>query len=142
MQFGLDIQEAVNLVNKYGIGLNEEQKAEGIGITLLKIREIITKAIEPLRSEKTIGSSLEVDVLIESDENNILEKYQNELADLFIVSHAYVSNKDDFDTISSFKQDNITIKIQKAKGEKCQRCWKYRELNSDGICEDCMSAIK
>ena len=78
------------------------------------------------------------------DGNNVevLKKYENELADLFIVSHAYVGKNPEFNSISEFEQDGLTVKIQKASGEKCQRCWKYRELNADGICKDCEDAIK
>ena len=32
--------------------------------------------------------------------------------------------------------------VAKAQGEKCVRCWKYRSVNSDGICQDCLDAIK
>ncbi len=109
---------------------------------LLKVREIVTKAIEPLRSSKIIGSSLEADILIKGENLEVLKKYKNELADLFIVSHVYINEKTDFNSISSFEYEDIKIEVQKATGEKCQRCWKYRELNSDNICSDCFEAIK
>jgi len=116
---------------------------------LLKLREIVTKAIEPLRSseDKIIGSSLEADVLIQCGKDafideNMLKKYESDLKDLFIVSHAYIGEKADFKGINEHKEDNITVSVQKANGEKCSRCWKYRELNTDGICEDCKKAIE
>lgn len=111
---------------------------------LLKARETVSKAIEPLRSsdDKIIGSSLEADILLDGDNVEVLKKYENELADLFIVSHAYVGKNEEFNSISEFEADGLIVKIQKASGEKCQRCWKYRELNTDGICKDCEDAIK
>ncbi len=117
----------------------EEEYAE-----LLKVREIVSKAIEPLRSseDKIIGSSLEADVLITGNSLDILKKYENELSDLFIVSHAFVEQNSDFNSISKYTQDEYTVDVQKAVGEKCQRCWKYRNLNEDGICADCMEAIE
>ncbi len=111
---------------------------------LLKVREIVSKAIEPLRSsnEKIIGSSLEADVLIKGGNEALLKKYEDELADLFIVSHALIGENQAFRAIASFESDAYTVEIQKATGEKCQRCWKYRELNKDGLCHDCIEAIQ
>jgi len=119
---------------------------------LLKVREIVSKAIEPLRSaeDKIIGSSLEADVLLEVKNDSLidvktLEKYEKELADLFIVSHAYLEEKggaEGFTPLNEFEEDGIKVSIQKAKGEKCSRCWKYRGLNADGICPECEDAIK
>ncbi len=111
---------------------------------LLKVRETVSKAIEPLRSseDKIIGSSLEADVLITGDKLDVLKKYENELADIFIVSHAYAGKKEEFKPIFEYKEDGITVQVQKADGQKCQRCWKYRELNSDGICPECQKAIE
>ena len=114
---------------------------------ILKTREIVSKAIEPLRScePKKIGSSLEVDIVITSDDkekSSLLEKYSKLLGDLYIVSHVYTSNVSNFETLSEYNQDDYSVKVAKAKGEKCSRCWKYRELNQDGICQDCQDAIK
>ena len=97
--------------------------------------------------DKIIGSSLEADVLIQIENStlvdvSLLKKYEEELRDLFIVSHAYVSAKDGFKSINDYEEDGIKVSVQKAEGEKCQRCWKYRELNADGICPDCLDAVK
>ena len=113
---------------------------------LLKTREIVSKAIEPLRSseEKVVGSSLEVDILITSENKakaELLEKYSKLLGDLYIVSHVY-TQKADFEALNDYSQDEYSVKVAKAKGEKCARCWKYRELNINGICQDCEKAIK
>ncbi len=113
---------------------------------LLKTREIVSKAIEPLRSaeEKVVGSSLEVDILIKSENKTkaeLLEKYSKLLGDLYIVSHVY-TQKADFEALNDYSQDEYSVKVAKAKGKKCARCWKYRELNTNGICQDCEKAIK
>ena len=113
---------------------------------LLKTREVVSKAIEPLRSTepKIVGSSLEVDIVITSDNKEksaLLEKYSNLLGDLYIVSHVYTSDVES-NTLNKYSQDDYNIKVLKAKGEKCARCWKYRTLDNNGICEDCRKAIK
>ncbi len=114
---------------------------------LLKTREIVSKAIEPLRSSdpKIIGSSLEADIIIASNDKEktmLLDKYSKLLGDLYIVSHVYTSNENNSEILNEYSQDGYTVKVLKAKGEKCARCWKYRELNEDGICKDCDNAIK
>ena len=70
------------------------------------------------------------------------KKYENELADLFIVSHSYIGKNPEFKGISTYTQDEITVNVSKAGGDKCARCWKYRDLDEDGICSDCREAIK
>ena len=114
--------------------------------SLLKTREIVARAIEPLRSNelKTIGSSLEADIVILSgnkEKSSLLEKHKDLLSDLYIVSHVYLEDIKD-DILNEYSQDEYTVKVLKAKGEKCARCWKYRKLNADGICSDCDDAIK
>ena len=111
---------------------------------LLKTREIVAKAIEPLRSSepKIVGSSLEVDVEISSSDKfkqELLEKYSDVLSDLYIVSHTNIKTSNE--PLNEYSQDDYTVKVFKASGQKCSRCWKYRELNQDGICEDCKNAI-
>ncbi len=113
---------------------------------LLKTKEIVTKAIEPLRAAepKVVGSSLEVDIVITStnkEKSDLLDKYSSLLGDLYIVSHVY--NKDNNEKpLNEYVQDEYTVKVLKAKGHKCNRCWKYRDLNAEGICSDCKLAIE
>ncbi len=111
---------------------------------LLKTREIIARAIEPLRScePKVVGSSLEVDIEISSTDKakqDLINKYSDVLSDLYIVSHVNIKTEEN--PLNEYSQDDYNVKVFKAKGQKCSRCWKYRELNEDGICEDCKNAI-
>ncbi len=112
---------------------------------LLRTREIVTKAIEPLRSNeaKIIGSSLESDIIItskNSEKSKLLEKYSPQLSDLYIVSHVYIKDEGQ-DALNTYSQDEYDVKVLKAQGQKCVRCWKYRDLNEQGICKDCLEAI-
>lgn len=109
---------------------------------ILKIREIVTRAIEPLRADKKVGSSLEVAVYVKSDEKELLKSCEDELCNIFITSQAYVCEEKPEDVLNEYTEDNTTVWVTKAKGEKCCRCWKYRELNSDGICPECQEAVK
>ncbi len=122
----------------------ENKELEEEFTELLGIRESVSKAIEPLRSgdEKIIGSSLEARVEIIAEKPELLNKYSDILADFFIVSQAVCTSEFSENALNTLEVENYKISIFKAAGEKCQRCWKYRELNESGICEDCANAIK
>ena len=112
---------------------------------ILKVREIVTKAIEPLRAEKKIGSSLETAVYIISDNSDLLKKYEKELCNIFITSQAFVVSEKPADVMNEYTEDGYSIYVTKAIGEKCERCWKYRPLGKiegyETICEDCYNAV-
>ncbi len=111
---------------------------------LLKAREVVSRAIEPLRSadEKIIGSSLEASIYISASDNTLLKKYENDLKDLFIVSQVYVGEEPIHKAPSELEDEGYSVKVLKAQGEKCARCWKYRKLNEQSICDECLEAIK
>ena len=109
---------------------------------ILKAREVVTRAIEPLRADKQVGSSLEVAVYIKADDNSVLKANEDELCNIFITSQAYVVDKAPESVLNLHTEEGYTVWVTKAEGEKCARCWKYRKLNSDGICEECQDAIK
>ena len=112
---------------------------------ILKAREAVTKAIEPLRAEKKVGSSLEVAVYVKSEDAEILKANESELCNIFIVSQAYVSEVAPKEVLNEYNEGSTTVWVTKAEGEKCERCWKYRKLGShsefETICDDCYNAI-
>jgi len=80
--------------------------------TLRELRTQVTEAIEPLRRDKVIGSSLEAEVTVPSDADPEL------LAELFITSTVH-------------KGDEITV--TKTANHKCGRCWRYLpDVAADG----------
>ncbi len=109
---------------------------------ILKSREVVSRAIEPLRADKKVGSSLEVAVYVKADDDAVLKANANDLADIYIVSQATLATDAPSDVLNEYSEEGYTVWVTKAKGEKCTRCWKYRELNEDGICPDCADAIK
>ena len=109
---------------------------------ILKAREVVTHAIEPLRAEKQVGSSLEVAVYVKADDDNVLKANEEELCNIFITSQAYVCSEKPENVLNEYTEEGYTVWVTKAEGEKCERCWKYRKLNSDGICSECEEAIK
>lgn len=115
--------------------------------TIMKLREIVTKAIEPLRADKQIGSSLEVAVYIKSPDNaiNVLSANGEELRNIFITSQAFLCDEKPAGALSEYSEDEFTVWVARAQGEKCERCWKYRPLGEnlghETICSECFDAI-
>ena len=112
---------------------------------ILKTREVVTRAIEPLRAEKKVGSSLEVAVNVKSDDSEILKANAKDLADIFITSQAYVAEAAPSEVLNEYTENGITVWVTKAEGEKCERCWKFRKLGEhaghETICSDCYDAV-
>ena len=108
---------------------------------ILKSREVVSRAIEPLRADKKVGSSLEVAVTVKVDDDSVLKANEKDLADIYIVSQANLADEKPSDVLNEYSEEGYTVWVTKAHGEKCTRCWKYRELNEDGICPDCADAI-
>lgn len=114
---------------------------------ILKTREIVTKAIEPLRADKQVGSSLEVAVYIKApkDYTEALIINEYELCNIFITSQAILVEQKPQDVLSEYVEDEFVVWVGKAQGEKCERCWKYRNLGEnighETICSECYEAI-
>jgi len=107
---------------------------------LLLLRDEVLKEIEEIRKKGVIGNSLETRVTINLSLTNkkLLEKYQEELKSLFIVSK--VELKDSL-------EEKIKIKVEKVKEKKCQRCWNYQEsvgksLELPDLCQRCVKVVK
>ena len=112
---------------------------------ILKTREVVTRAIEPLRAEKKVGSSLEVAVYVKSEDSEILKANLKDLADIFITSQAYVAEEAPSEVLNEYTENGIIVWVTKAEGEKCERCWKFRKLGEhaghETICSDCYEAV-
>jgi isoleucyl-tRNA synthetase len=89
--------------------------------SLRALRTEATEAIEPLRRDKVLGSSLEAEIWAPSDEDPAL------LAELFITSTVH---KGDW-------------KVVKTSNHKCGRCWRHLpEVAADGdLCDRCENVV-
>jgi len=89
------------------------------------IRSVVNAGIEVKRSSKEIGSSLEADIEIYLGKEFLEPIKDINLSEYFITSKASVKSMIKDDKI--FKSKDIAgvgVVVQKAKGEKCSRCWK------------------
>jgi len=93
-------------------------------------RKTVLEAIEPLRASKELGSSLEAApvIAVPAEQKSILDKV--DMAEVCITSSAVI-------------QDGASVKIQKASGSKCQRCWKVLPEvdDNDGVCDRCAAVL-
>ena len=85
---------------------------------LFKIKQESNIAIEAKRSSKEIGSSLEAEIKLTVDKKKFELLKNLDLAEYLITSKA--------DKILS-NESGIKIEVNKAKGNKCPRCWKILE---------------
>ncbi|TYO95873.1 isoleucine--tRNA ligase [Desulfallas thermosapovorans] len=98
---------------------------------LMKIRSLVTRALEKARQEKVIGNSLEARVHLYADEKitEFIKPYYNDLAVLFIVSgvtmHAFAEKT--AAAIASDDMPGLAVGVSRAAGAKCSRCWMYHE---------------
>lgn len=109
---------------------------------LIEIRDEVNKALEVKRKEKFIGNSLEAKVILQvsSSLRKFLNPYQDFLPTLFIVSQVEIED------IEAQKSVEYLVKIEKASGQKCQRCWNYSpyvgKLEVDDVCPKCFNVLK
>ncbi|WP_432823611.1 class I tRNA ligase family protein, partial [Trichloromonas sp.] len=116
---------------------------------LLAVRSDISKALELARIEKRIGHSLDARVLVEApagEWQTLLERYRDQLATLLIVSQAELASGLDV-AATGEEVPGLKVRIEKAEGEKCERCWNYAtSVGSDtdhpSICHRCTDALK
>ena len=105
---------------------------------LLEVRDDVNKALEESRNEKVIGKSLEAAVEVYSNDAEVVELL-NSVANLnqfFIVSKVEVKEND------GVAYDLATVKVTKAEGHRCERCWNIvDEVNEEGLCPRCASIL-
>ena len=118
---------------------------------LQMVREEVTSAIEPLRKEGLVGHALDTHVTIYGDDAVLggLNALKTELRALFIVSQLDLAPFADAPekALHSEKLPGLAIGVERAKGEKCERCWVYsNNLGSEpdypAICPHCTNVLK
>ena len=104
---------------------------------IFSIRDEVLKALETARNDKQIGSSLEAKVVltVDAETTRFLLDYYEQLRYIFIVSQVEVH-----------EGDTLNVEIQRADGEKCERCWNYSTRVGEfakfpTVCERCVEAL-
>jgi isoleucyl-tRNA synthetase len=115
---------------------------------LLIVRGEVSKLLEQARTAKLIGSGLEAKVTLAAAPGplrDLLQSERTELATLFIVSQAELVDSLT-DGTASEALPGLTIRVERAAGEKCPRCWTYStgiggNSTHPEICPRCAKAL-
>jgi isoleucyl-tRNA synthetase len=106
---------------------------------LMEVRDDVLKSLETARNDKLIGAPLEARIRISANGDllPLLERYARELPGLFIVSQV---------ALDRAEGDALNIRVERAEGTKCERCWKYTtDVGADPrfptICKACADAV-
>src|ERR1700726_4936743 len=116
---------------------------------LAKVPSAVLVKLEEARNAKSIGGPREAKVLFSSSspkQQAVLRSYAKELPALFIVSQVQVQNAEPASASGGDGLQGIAIKIEKAEGKKCDRCWNYSVHVGENsryptICERCSEAL-
>src|SRR5262245_3030225 len=104
---------------------------------LFEIRSAVMKALEEARNARLIGAGLEAKVTITAppETKSFLESFGEGLHIVFIVSK-----------VELLEGAELSVKVDKADGEKCERCWHYTtDVGADprypGACRRCVGNL-
>ena len=137
----------LNDMPDYDPALALDEAAQARWDAAMALRADVNKALELARSEKRIGKSLEAAVTLhfgpeaQAVDSALAELDAGEMADLCIVS-ALDRSAAPVEGYAGEAVPGLTVKVESAAGEKCQRCWKYDEhVGEDGLCPRCRSVV-
>jgi isoleucyl-tRNA synthetase len=107
--------------------------------SLLGVRDEALKVLEVARADKQIGGGLEAQLTISAPVPlySLLSKHRDQLRYLFIVSDVVLEQ-----STAANGDTGLQIKVSKAPGAKCERCWNYStHVGEDAayptVCERC-----
>ena len=105
----------------------------------MQARDAVTVALEELRTSEgsSITKSQEVSVWLSCGESATLSVLYGiglaTLAELLVVA--------DVALMLDPSVEGIVAELEPAAGQKCPRCWNYRELGEDGLCPRCHDVV-
>ena len=104
-----------------------------------ELRDTVKKSLEVVIKEKVVKTSLETCVTLKAsgEEYSFIESVLPELKAAFIVSDVKLIEGD----------GELTVEVNKAEGEKCERCWCYSTTVGDceehpTLCARCAAILK
>ncbi|HHU75581.1 MAG TPA: isoleucine--tRNA ligase [Firmicutes bacterium] len=119
---------------------------------LLKLKEEVNRVLEKARREKFIGNSLQAEIELYPGKElyQQLQKYESILETILIVSSCHLRQPDfpaEKGSERAQELGQLSIKVKKAPGEKCQRCWMVSTTVSEdkdfpGVCDRCGDILK
>ena len=118
---------------------------------LAQVRSAVLLALEKARAAKAIGGALEAKVRLHANSKapglqELLREKASLLPALFIVSQVVVDPAEGDGLVPSETLPGLAVKIERADGKKCERCWNYsRRVGENSryptVCERCSEAL-
>jgi isoleucyl-tRNA synthetase len=118
---------------------------------LAQVRSAVLVALEQARAGKAIGGGLEAKVRLHARGEaaglqSLLQERRDVLPALFIVSQVEVEPSAPAGAVQSELFPGLAIKIERADGAKCERCWNYSAHVGENpryptVCERCTQAL-
>ncbi len=119
---------------------SDHRRRTGNWNRLLRVRDTVMKSLEAARNSKVIGDPLEAKVHLKANDElyGLLDEYEAQLADLFLVSQVSMEGHADAE---------LLVHVEPAPGTKCPRCWKVKEdIGVDRelpeICGSCAASVQ
>jgi len=104
---------------------------------LITAREKFSEAVDKLKKEKLMKSTLEVEIAGEIGTFAIHDS--KDLEDWFVVSA--VKSQSEGEQVASFEVEGKTFTVHKASAAKCPRCWRFTSTSDACACERCAKVV-
>ncbi|MFZ9973041.1 MAG: isoleucine--tRNA ligase [Vulcanococcus sp.] len=131
---------------------------EGPMARILELRALVNRQLESCRSGGQLGASLEAQVQLELGEGSeataaALEWLESSahpsvdnLADWLLVSSLQQGGAAPADVLAEASEGGLQVRIAKAAGEKCERCWHYetdigQHSEHPSLCGRCVTVL-
>jgi len=115
---------------------------------LLTLRDEVNKALEIKRAEKFIGNSLEARLMLflPDEYRKLAAGYVSFLPMFFLVSSVQLSDESLPDAYEGVVVKGLRIRVERAAGGKCQRCWNWSESvgtfsGIPEVCDKCYDVV-
>ena len=106
-----------------------------------ELRDLVKKSIEVAVNDKLVKTSLETSIKLSCTgaEYDFVKSVEEELKDAFIVSGVEVVNDE--------SAAELKVEVNKAEGEKCERCWTYsvtvgQDSEHPCVCARCAKVLR
>jgi isoleucyl-tRNA synthetase len=104
---------------------------------LLEARVKFAEAVDKLKKEKLMKSTLEVEIAGDMSIFSINDS--KDLEDWFVVSAMKASSKSE--EVSTFEVEGLTFTVHNATAAKCPICWRFTSISEECACERCAKVV-
>lgn len=132
-------KDSVHLENNpKPVTYDNSEELEKMWSKFFKVKDDVYKVLESARNEKVIGKSLEAIVYIHINDEEFMNYFKENIAQLLIVS------KVEFTSDNLPKQQVCEVKVEALDGVRCERCWNLfdKENMVGDVCHRCHDVLE